>query len=71
VAVKRYLIEELDKVLKPIRERRAELAKDPSAVYEILRQGSERAEQVAAATLREVKSAMRINYFEGETDGEI
>lgn len=71
VAVKRYLIEELDKALKPIRERRAELAKDPSAVYEILRQGSERAEQVAAATLREVKSAMRINYFEGETDGEI
>jgi tryptophanyl-tRNA synthetase len=71
VAVKRYLIEELDKVLKPIRERRAELAKDPSAVYEILRQGSERAEQVAAATLREVKNAMRINYFEGETDGEI
>ena len=71
VAVKRYLIEELDKVLKPIRERRAELAKDPSEVYEILRQGSERAEQVAAATLREVKNAMRINYFEGETDGEI
>lgn len=66
VAVKRYLIEELDIVLKPIRERRAELAKNPEAVYEILRQGSARAKNVAAQTLKEVKSAMKINYFEGE-----
>lgn len=66
VAVKRYLIEELDIVLKPIRERRAELAKNPEAVYEILRQGSARAKNVAAQTLREVKSAIKINYFESE-----
>jgi tryptophan--tRNA ligase len=66
VAVKRYLIEELDIVLKPIRERRAELAKNPEAIYEILRQGSNRAKNVAAQTLKEVKSAMKINYFESE-----
>lgn len=66
VAVKRYLIEELDIVLKPIREHRAELAKNPEAIYEILRQGSNRAKNVAAQTLKEVKSAMKINYFESE-----
>ena len=66
VAVKRYLIEELDIVLKPIRERRAELAKNPEAIYEILRQGSNRAKNVAAQTLKEVKSAMKINYFKNE-----
>ena len=66
VAVKRYLIEELDIVLKPIRERRAELAKNPEAIYEILRQGSNRAKNVTAQTLKEVKSAMKINYFESE-----
>ena len=66
VAVKRYLIEELDIVLKPIRERRAELAKNPEAIYEILRQGSNRAKNVAAQTLKEVKSAIKINYFESE-----
>lgn len=64
VAVKRYLIEVMDEVLRPIRERREELAKNPEAVMEILRQGSLKAEKVAAETLREVKEAMKINYFE-------
>lgn len=63
VAVKKYLIEVLDQVLAPIRQRRAELAKDPQAIYEILKRGSQQAEQVAAATLDEVKTAMQINYF--------
>lgn len=66
VAVKRYLIEELDIVLKPIRERRAELAKNPDAIYDILRQGTDWAKNVAAQTLKEVKSAMKINYFKNE-----
>lgn len=63
VAVKKYLIEALDQILAPIRQRRVELAKDPQAIYEILRQGSEQAEQVADATLDQVKTAMQINYF--------
>lgn len=63
VAVKKYLIEVLDQVLAPIRQRRAELAKDPQTVYDILKRGSQQAEQVAAATLDEVKTAMQINYF--------
>lgn len=70
VAVKKYLVEEMDKVLKPIRERREELAKNPEAIYEILQKGSEKAEKVAAQTLKELKQAMKIDYF-GDEDGKI
>ena len=70
VTVKKYLVEEMDKVLKPIRERREELAKNPEAIYEILRKGSEKAEKVAVQTLKELKQAMKIDYFGGE-NGEI
>lgn len=66
VAVKKYLVEEMDKVLKPIRERREELAKNPEAIYEILRKGSKKAEKVAAKTLKELKQAMKIDYFGGK-----
>ena len=50
--------------MEPIRSRRKEFEKDIPAIYEILRKGSETAREVAAKTLSEVKSAMRINYFE-------
>ena len=66
VAVKRYLIEVLDEILKPIRERRAELAKNPEKVYEILRAGNEKARLQTSKTLAEVKRAMKIDYFESE-----
>lgn len=66
VAVKKYLIEEMDKVLKPIREKRAELEKNPEMIYEILKKGSFKAEKIAAQTLKEVKQAMKIDYFGGE-----
>ncbi|MFZ2275993.1 MAG: tryptophan--tRNA ligase [Candidatus Nanogingivalis sp.] len=66
VAVKRYLIEVLDEILKPIRERRAELAKNPEKVYEILRAGNEKARLRTSKTLAEVKRAMKIDYFESE-----
>lgn len=70
VAVKKYLIEEMDKVLKPIREKRAELEKNPEMIYEILKKGSLKAEKIAAQTLKEVKQAMKIDYFGGE-NGEV
>lgn len=63
VKIKRYLIDVLEEELAPIRARREEFAKDPAAVMEMLRQGSEAAEKVAAQTLAEVKRAMGINYF--------
>ena len=51
-------------LLEPIRNRRKELERDIPAVYEILKKGSDEAREVAAQTLSEVKSAMRINYFD-------
>jgi tryptophanyl-tRNA synthetase len=63
VKVKGYLFEVLNAELAPIRERRAELAKDPGAVFGMLREGTEKANEVADATLREVRAAMMIDYF--------
>ena len=70
VAVKKYLIEEMDKVLKPIREKRAELEKNPEMIYETLKKGSLKAEKIAAQTLKEVKQAMKIDYF-GDENGKV
>lgn len=63
VKIKRYLNEVLQAKLAPIRERRDEYAQDPGYVLDMLKQGSEKAERVAAQTLDEVKDAMGINYF--------
>ncbi len=64
--VKRFLNNVLQAELEPIRKRREEYQKDIPYVYEILRKGSEKAERVAAQTLKDVKTAMKINYFEDE-----
>lgn len=66
VVTKRFLNEVLQETLEPIRARRKELEKDIPYVYEVLKKGSEAAREVAAQTLSEVKSAMKINYFEDE-----
>lgn len=63
VTIKRYLNEVLQEFLAPIRQRREEYAEDPAHVMQLLKEGSEKAEKVAAQTLDEVKSAMGINYF--------
>ncbi|MGY0227175.1 tryptophan--tRNA ligase [Limosilactobacillus fermentum] len=63
VKIKRYLMEVLNAELAPIRQRRAEFAKDLPAVMDMLKSGSDRANQVAAQTLDEVKDAMGLNYF--------
>jgi len=57
VRVKKRLDEVLQEFLKPIRERRQELAKDPDEVMKILKEGSEVARKVAANTLKEVREA--------------
>lgn len=62
VKIKLFLNNILQELLKPIRERRKELEKDPQAVYEILFKGSDEANKVANATLEKMKSAMRIDY---------
>lgn len=63
MTIKRYLNDVLQAYLAPIRERREEFAKDPDFVMNMLKEGTEKAERVAAATLAEVKAAMGINYF--------
>ena len=60
----KFLNNVMQATLEPIRNRRKELEKDIPAVYEILKKGSDEAREVAAQTLSEVKSAMRINYFD-------
>ncbi len=63
VKIKRYLIDVLEATFGPIRARREELAKDPEYVMSVLQQGSEKAREVSAQTLSEVKQAMGIQYF--------
>lgn len=63
VKIKRYLMEVLNAELAPIRQRRAEFAKELPAVMDMLKAGSDRANQVAAQTLDEIKDAMGLNYF--------
>ena len=64
VKVKKFLNNILQAELAPIRARRKELEQHIPEIYEMLHKGSIEAEKVAAQTLREVKSAMKINYFE-------
>ena len=64
VKVKKLLIAVLNETLDPIRERRRYYEGRIGEVYEILRKGSEKARATAAATLAEVRAAMKIDYFD-------
>jgi tryptophanyl-tRNA synthetase len=62
VALKKRLIDILETVLRPIRERRTTIAQDPGQVLTMLKEGSKKAEAVAAQTLQEVRQAMHFTY---------
>lgn len=64
VKIKRYLNDVLEAELGPIRARREEFAKDIPAVYAMLKEGSEKANEVANKTLEEVRRAIGVNYFD-------
>ena len=64
VKIKKFLNNVMQEILEPIRVKRREFEKDIPEIYNILKQGSDAAREVAAKTLSEVKSAMRINYFD-------
>ncbi len=66
MVVKKFLNNVLQEELRPIRERRKEWEKRLPDVYEILKKGSEKAEKKAAITLKEVRHAMKIDYFDNE-----
>ncbi len=50
-------------MLAPIRARREEFAKDPAYVMQMLKEGTMKAREVAAATTDEVKTALGLSYF--------
>ncbi len=61
---KKFLNQVLNKCLEPMRVRRHEFAQDIPEIYNILKKGTEQAREVAAATMQEVRHAMRIDYFD-------
>ena len=64
VKIKKFLNAVLEDMLAPIREKRREYEQNIPLVYEILKQGTDNARVAAAQTLKEVKEAMKINYFD-------
>ena len=63
VKVKRFLYDVIEDTLKPIREKRKYYEENIYLVYNILKEGSEKALKKAEATLKKVKKAMLIDYF--------
>jgi len=63
MVTKRYLLEVLDEMLTPIREKRKYYEDNKDEVLKILEEGTKRARVVTAETLDKVKDAMGINYF--------
>ncbi len=64
VEVKQRLFAALEKFLEPLRERRAVYEAKPERVREIILDGTRRARAVAQQTMSEVRTAMKIAYFE-------
>ena len=60
--LKSLLTEALNEYLRPLRQRRRELERDPQFINEVLREGTARAREVAQQTLAEVRQAMGMTY---------
>jgi tryptophanyl-tRNA synthetase len=61
---KKLLADIMIESLRPIRARREEIDRDPSIVWDVLREGSNKARERAAETLALVRDAMKIDYPE-------
>lgn len=61
--LKKRLAKILIDLITPIRTKREELAKNPEYLFEILKEGTERARREAEETMREVRKALKIDYF--------
>ena len=64
VKIKKFLFNVLNRELKPIRERRIELAKDMDYIDKVLIEGCEKARMVARQNMKKFKKALRIDYFD-------
>jgi len=60
--LKRVVTEVVNEHMRPIRERRRDLAADPAYVAGVLAEGNARANEIADATLAEVREAMGMLY---------
>ncbi|MCW2931333.1 MAG: tryptophanyl-tRNA synthetase [Actinomycetia bacterium] len=60
--LKAVVTEAVNERLAPIRARRAELATEPGYIRQVLRDGNDRAREIANATLDEVRAAMAMTY---------
>lgn len=58
VECKQLMARNLNAHLEPFRAKRAEIERDPDTVWDVLRQGKERAQEIAAKTIAEVKEAI-------------
>ncbi|KKR70097.1 MAG: Tryptophanyl-tRNA synthetase [Candidatus Woesebacteria bacterium GW2011_GWA2_40_7b] len=63
VEVKEKLFVALNTFLKPIRERRSEFEGKDAELEKILKEGTEKAREVAKETMQKVRHAMKIDYF--------
>lgn len=66
VDCKNRLTKCINDLLEPMREKRAYYEERPEVVRDIVQDGTKRAADVGAATLAEVKDAMKIKYFTEE-----
>jgi len=64
VEIKRRLAEEINKMLTPMRERRKSYEDKPEEVEKILKDGTEKARETARQTMKLVRKAMKIDYFD-------
>ncbi len=62
VDCKKKLVAAMNDYWEPIRDRRRELEKRPSDVWDVMNDGSKKAEVVAKRTMEEVRKAMKIDY---------
>lgn len=62
--VKKFLNTVLQAELEPIRNRRKEYENNIDFVYNVLKDGCNKAREIASQTLQEVKAAMKLNYFD-------
>ena len=64
VACKRELAHNINEFLNPIREKRKYYEENPEIVDNILKEGTEKARKTAKETMKKVKKAMMLDYFE-------
>ena len=62
VACKKQLIENINKTLEPIREKRKYFEEKPEEVMDILMTGTANARKIAKETMTKVKEAMKLDY---------